>query len=99
MKLKRIKVRKTDKALRDTDIEQEQFEGGFPLGYKKGNIKIHIFEDEDRLDVFYATVAGEDKGRVRTVGDFYNLLNETTGTIGNNPNEDGTEVQDTPKGV
>ena len=65
-----------NKTLRHEHIQKLGFEGGFPLGYRKGKITISIYEDEDTLDKFMVYVDGIKVGWANTIYDLHEIMNQ-----------------------
>ncbi len=62
-----------DYSVRHNDFLEAGFEGDCVIGYKKGDIAIDIYEDEDRYDLFLAFEGDERKGWIKTTGDLQKL--------------------------
>jgi hypothetical protein len=63
--------------LRHYHIEFREFTGGWEeYTSPNGQITLSIYEDDDQLDRFYAKVNGVDKGRIKTLGEFEQLIKD-----------------------
>ena len=69
-------VPELNKTLKHDYIKKLGFEGGFPLGYKKGRIVISIYEDEDTLDKFMVYVDDIKVGWAKTRYDLHEIIDQ-----------------------
>jgi len=69
-------ISELNKTLEHDYIQKLGFEGGFPLGYKKGRIVISIYEDEDTLDKFMVHVEDIKVGWAKTRYDLHEIIEQ-----------------------